>query len=122
MSDFVLFGSCYCKAGGFSFERADGAAFAVESANIFAWSFDGGRLFDISGVTGNGTNVQLSLNTIGTGDWLNLRSFQVGINGADTFSITADNIVVSAVPVPAAVWLFASGLGVLGWIKRKRVA
>jgi len=26
---------------------------------------------------------------------------------------------VSAVPVPAAVWLFGSALGLLGWIKRK---
>ena len=26
---------------------------------------------------------------------------------------------VAAVPVPAAVWLFASGLGLLGWIKKE---
>jgi hypothetical protein len=31
-----------------------------------------------------------------------------------------DNLVVSSVPVPGAVWLSGSGLGLLGWIKRRR--
>ena len=30
-----------------------------------------------------------------------------------------DNINASPVPVPAAVWLFGSGLGLLGWMRRK---
>lgn len=29
---------------------------------------------------------------------------------------------VSAVPIPAAVWLFGSGLGLLGWFRRKQTA
>jgi len=29
---------------------------------------------------------------------------------------------VSIVPIPASVWLFASGLGLLGWIRRRGVA
>jgi probable HAF family extracellular repeat protein len=30
--------------------------------------------------------------------------------------------ILTAIPVPAAVWFFASGLGLLGWIKRRNAA
>jgi hypothetical protein len=33
-----------------------------------------------------------------------------------------DNIVVTAVPIPAAVWLFGSALAGLGWMRRKQAA
>ena len=29
-------------------------------------------------------------------------------------------LISSVVPIPAAVWLFASGLGLLGWLRRAR--
>jgi hypothetical protein len=32
------------------------------------------------------------------------------------------DINVTAVPIPAAVWLFGSGLGLLGWFRRRRTA
>jgi hypothetical protein len=46
----------------------------------------------------------------------------------DDYSLTSDyvgggyNITLAgahSIPIPAAVWLFASGLGLLGWMKRK---
>jgi len=35
---------------------------------------------------------------------------------------TAPYFKTSAVPVSAAVWLFASGLGLLGWFRRRQSA
>jgi len=34
--------------------------------------------------------------------------------------IVADNWTITAVPVPAAVWLFGSALAGLGWMRRKQ--
>jgi hypothetical protein len=33
-----------------------------------------------------------------------------------------DNIVVNPVPIPAAVWLFGSALGLLAWMRRRKTA
>jgi hypothetical protein len=42
--------------------------------------------------------------------------------GYDGAVAHADNIVVNAIPIPAAVWLFASGLGLLGWMRSRRTS
>jgi hypothetical protein len=50
--------------------------------------------------------------------WTGLES--VSIHSSDFYGYMAiDNIVVSVVPIPAAVWLFGSGLGLLGWMRQK---
>lgn len=38
------------------------------------------------------------------------RFYVLGPNGADNFNFRVDTLTISAVPVPAAVWLFGSGL------------
>jgi len=43
----------------------------------------------------------------------------VGTGGALNFPIDAVAIEVEVVPVPAAVWLFGSALGLLGWVRRR---
>jgi hypothetical protein len=42
------------------------------------------------------------------------------LSGIQPFAGTLS--VSTAVPVPAAVWLFGSGLGLLGWIRRRKTA
>jgi hypothetical protein len=56
---------------------------------------------------------------------MNLTSVDIIFQG-DSFAgqpgfalIAVDNINLQAVPIPATVWLFGSGLGLLGWIRRK---
>lgn len=61
-------------------------------------------------------------------EWSDLESVsfsaRVSISGNGntllSFSPVIDNIVVTAVPAPAAVWLFGSALAGLGWMRRKQ--
>jgi hypothetical protein len=50
-------------------------------------------------------------------EWTSLLSVSIEAhNGAGSI----DNIVISQVPVPAALWLFGSALAGLGWLRRKQ--
>jgi hypothetical protein len=49
--------------------------------------------------------------------WVNLESVEFM---SATGIATVDNIVVSSVPIPAAVWLFGSALGGLGWMRGRK--
>ena len=45
----------------------------------------------------------------------------ISIDGGRHAAIIFDNIDVSEVPLPAAVWMFLAGLGGLGFARKKRV-
>ena len=52
--------------------------------------------------------------------WSQLTSIGIDYSASAGFSAAVmDNITISAVPVPAAVWLFGSALAGLGWIRRR---
>jgi hypothetical protein len=42
--------------------------------------------------------------------------------GVYTWSWAGDSVTLNVVPIPAAVWLFGSALGWLGWMRRKQSA
>jgi len=100
-----------------SMTHTAGETFAILSIG----NYEGWR----EGKTSDGSWADLS-SPIGTGDWLDLRELQLSDvyypedSGGfiDTF-VLIDDIRVNVVPIPAAVWLFASALFGLGALRRR---
>jgi hypothetical protein len=109
------FGYCETCSATIIMERLDQGVFSVLALDSLGAGW-------FSGTLNGGSTVNLSLASLGTGDWLNLT--QLVVYDANTFGdnyVHIDNIVVSAVPVPAAVWLFGSALVGLGWLRKKPI-
>ena len=113
----------YGAEASMSMKKIDGGAFAISSLDLLLY---GGVSTAISGTLAGGGIADLSV-AVGTGDWLNLElvTFSASGGGFGFFEeagaqIQLDNVSVSAVPVPAAVWLFGSALAGLGWMRRKQ--
>lgn len=102
-------------------ERSDGGAFAVYALDSASYALGYGAFF---GTLAGGGTVELAFADIGTGNWLNLTRLSYLDDFAYSYDkyVHMDNIVVSAVPIPAAVWLFGSALAGLGWLRRKQTA
>ena len=100
-----------------SMQRSDAGAFAIHSFDVFGAGGYFGSSQPYYGTLAGGGIANLSV-AIGTGDWLNLNYFSVRSENFFYNNLRLDNILVSTVPVPPAVWLFVSGLGLLGWMRR----
>jgi hypothetical protein len=60
------------------------------------------------------------ISSIGNGGYVNITQASFWSEYAAYAPVYLDDIVVSAVPIPAAVWLFGSALAGLGWMRRKQ--
>jgi hypothetical protein len=56
---------------------------------------------------------------VGSGTRFGLQLIQPGVTGIFELSGDLNVMSITAVPVPSAVWLFGSALGLIGWIRRK---
>ncbi|GMW08105.1 MAG: hypothetical protein QY320_00590 [Gammaproteobacteria bacterium] len=78
----------------------------------------------VSGAAGHaGVVWDLSGFVDGVGGIITARVVSDALSGGNATGTSAlYTLQVAAVPVPAAVWLFASGLGLLGWLRRRGAA
>ena len=106
---------------------------SVTDTSITHIAFKSNGYYILGAITGGATSGTWDNNTMAAGGWDislvdcpaavcgSLRAYtdadfeNSGGNIADLSNVRA----FSVVPIPAAVWLFGSGLGLLGWMRRK---
>jgi hypothetical protein len=116
--------SCIVGTEGVSIYSASGALFELDSLDIVSGTYTG----VVTGHVQGGGILSQAIGPLGTllfdSSWINLVSIDVQFNvppsGPELEFPGFDNVVIQAVPVPAAVWLFASALGILGAACRNR--
>jgi len=118
-------GSSYCPWCSATLTTVSGDAFSLLSVDLLSiWPGSGPDVITITGFLAGGGQVSTQVNL--TGDysnfspgWTGLQSVEFGVSAIGN-AITMDNLIVQAVPLPAAVWLFGPALAGLGFLRRRR--
>jgi len=122
----------YCPDCTVTMSKVEGQAFSLSSFDVSNIGFPvtGDTSFTVTGFFAGGGEiselVDLPLvapitdytNVVFSPAWSNLDRVEFGSAPILT-AIALDNIIVTAVPVPAAAWLFGSALMGLGWWRRQ---
>jgi hypothetical protein len=133
-SDIALDWSSVAGDGTLTMEYDGGSSFTftLHSLDFLAGSLSASvGTIEVTGYYAGGGSLATTLTASSAGfvwdsavfdaSWNGLR--RVEFDASDLDSLAAlDNLVVTAVPVPAAVWLFGSGLAALGWSRRRQTA
>lgn len=129
-----LCGFCWDVTEGISIYSQTGLTFELDSLDVFTATgivtadYPGAGL--VTGYLQGGGTVSQAISANFAGEtilfdstWSDLTSIDITFATSSFYPFGSvpviDNITLQAVPVPAAVWLFASGLGVLGWLRRR---
>lgn len=87
---------------------------AAGQITVTGTKFGGGTVSQVVSLTG-------SLATYNFAAMTDLASVSISFDGTTQYApFDMDNIQLSVIPIPAAVWMFMSALGVLGWRSRQR--
>jgi len=88
----------------------------ISDVNLIGYFVGGGSISTTVNVTTTMTTFLLGVG------WTNLESLTIEPEFTFAQAMAVDNIaVVTAVPLPAAAWLFGSALAGLGWIRRQHI-
>jgi hypothetical protein len=114
----------FCPGCDMALERTNGSEFSLHSFEALIFSIPSVPTLEVTGYTSGESVVQSFILTDASQsfevNWNSLTRVEFNYFGSEPTIMPT--ITVSSVPIPAAVWLFGSGLGLLGWFRCRRTA